>query len=103
MSLRDDLIKAMQETARQKPRAVKTKQWGTVYIREVTVAEIDEQTADTESKNDKKRFARGAARVICDQDGNRLFDPDNESDIALLAKQPWPLLRQVLQDDDSGN
>jgi hypothetical protein len=103
MSFADDLRKAMAETAKQKPRAVKVKPWGTVYIRDVTVAEVDAQTEDTADAKDKRRLARGAARVICDPDGKRIYDPDNDTDVALLASQPWPLLRKVLQDEDSGN
>lgn len=105
MSLRDDLIAAMRATASSKPRAVKTKSWGTVFVREVTVAEIDEQTSDTADGKDKNRIARGAARVICDEDGKRLFDPANEADVELLASQPWSLLRAVIRDvgDSEGN
>lgn len=103
MSLRDDLIAAMEATAAQAPRAVKTKKWGTVYVREVTVEEIDAQSDDMADKNNKRRIARGAARVICDEHGALLFDPDDEKDVTRLAKQPWTLLRQVLQEQDAGN
>lgn len=102
MSLRDDLVAAMQVTAARKPRPVKTKQWGTVYVRDVTVAEVDLRD-DEEEKKTKNQLARGAARVLCDENGKLLFDENNEADVALLAKQPWPLLRKVLQDNDSGN
>jgi hypothetical protein len=38
--------------------------------------------------------------VICDADGKRLFDPESEADVTLLAKQPWKLLRLALADPD---
>lgn len=94
---RDALIRAMQETAAAPPVAVKVKGWGTVYIRSVMVSEVEEQSGDTADKKDKHRIARAAAKVLCDEKGKRLFDPDNEADVALIAKQPWPLLNKVLQ------
>ena len=93
--MRGKLIAAMQATASRKPVAVEVPEWGTVYVRAVTVSEVEDQTADTESK-DKNRMARGCARVLCDESGKRLFDPDSAEDVALLASQPWPLMRKVL-------
>jgi len=97
---RDELIAAMQATAAQTPRAVTVPKWGEIYVRDVTVAEVDEQTDDTADPKDKRRLARGAARVICDAAGTRLFDPESEADVTLLAKQPWKLLRLALADPD---
>lgn len=114
---RDQIITAMQATAAQKPRAVTVNGWGEVFIRALTVAEVEEQTNDVAEKKDadgnavvdKNRLARSAARLLCDADGQRLLDPENAEDVALLAKQPWKLLRQILaesddlKDDDKGN
>lgn len=95
----------MQVTAQEKPIAVTVPKWGTVYVRQVTVAEVDEQAADTEDAGNKSRLARGACRVLCDEVGKRLFDPNDKADVALLASQPWPLLRKVLSasDGEPGN
>ena len=100
---REELITALQASAAQKPRAVFVKGWGEVYIRALTVAEIEEQTDDLEKKDaagnsvrDKNRLARSAARLLCDEQGVPLLDPHNEEDVALLAKQPWEMLRAVL-------
>jgi hypothetical protein len=83
---RASLIAAMQAVAAEKPRAVAVPKWGTVHVRQLTVAEVDAQAADTAGdKDDKNRIARG------------LFDPDKPDDVALLAAQPWALLRTVLQ------
>lgn len=90
------LIAAMQATASAKPKPVTVPVWGTVYVRSLTVAEVEEQADDTANKDDKNRIARGAARLICDEKGKRLFDPANKDDIALLASQPWDLLRVVV-------
>lgn len=92
---RDELIKAMQETAAAPPTPVKVKGWGTVYIRALMVSEVEDEPDDGDKK-DKHRIARAAAKVLCDEAGKRLFDPENEADVALIAKQPWPLLRKVV-------
>lgn len=105
---RNALIAAMELTAAEKPIAVTVPKWGTVYVRQVTVAEVDEQSADTGDAadgdagkpKDKMRLARGACRVLCDEFGVRLFDSNKPEDVALIAKQPWPLLRQVLAASD---
>lgn len=98
--MREALIAAMRQTAQIKPKAVTIQGWGTVYVRHLTVAEVDEQAQDTANKDDKNRIARGAARVLCDEHGARIFDPGNADDVALLASQPWALLRQVLADSE---
>jgi septation ring formation regulator EzrA len=90
----------MQLTAQLKPKLVKTKKWGDVYVRSLTVAEIEDQISDTSDQKDKNRFARAAARILCDESGVRLFDPALAGDVALLAAQPWALLKQVLDASD---
>lgn len=108
---RQALIAAMQRTAERKVTAVAVPEWGTMYIRLLTVAEVDEQTADTRAaqkvdeegniiKYDRTRFARAAARAMCDEKGDPIFDPHNAADVELLASQPWKLLRQVLDASD---
>jgi selenophosphate synthetase-related protein len=93
MNIRDALVAAMQATSATKPRKVETKQWGTVYVREVTVADID---AREERPNDKNRLARAAAEVICDKDGKLLFNADSAEDVKLISAQPWDLLSELV-------
>ena len=71
-----DLRKAMEKTAIVNPKAVETKEWGTVYVRAITVDELDAQSDDTSDWKNKKRIARGAARVICDMGGGRVVYTD---------------------------
>ncbi len=99
---REELIAAMQATATEAPRAVEVPKWGTVYVRDVTVAEVEEQTQDTADKKDKQRIARGVARILCDERGNRLFDPDDPDDVALIAKQPWRMLSKIIAASEGG-
>lgn len=104
---RDALIAAMQATAAQAPRPVNVPGWGEVFVRSVTVEEIEAQTEDTEGAKDKHKIARGVARVLCDAEGNALLDPTNDEHVKLIAKQPWPLLRRIIavsdQKADPGN
>jgi len=107
---REDLIAAMQATASPKPVAVAVPAWGTVYVKPPTVEEVDAATEVADPDDGKKRrLARAAARVICDEQGQRIFDPSIASDVELLAVQPWSMLQLVLaaadgrKADDSGN
>lgn len=92
---RDDLIAAMRATANATPATVEVEGWGVVYVRPPTVAEVDAARKQDEPDDDKQ-FARGACRVICDKDGNRIFDPMNAEDVDLLAAQPWSMLTKVI-------
>lgn len=98
MSLRDELIAAMQAEAAlaTKVREVSVEGYPTVYVRELTVAEVDEDQATDETKS--TRIARGAARVICDKDGKRLFDPNSVADVKLLSSQRWSKLSAIIAD-----
>lgn len=109
---REDLIAAMQITASPRPVPVSTPSWGVVFVKPPTVEEVDANTDDNGKPGEvdrKRRLARAAARVICDEQGQRLFDPLNEGDVTLLAVQPWAMLQLILagadgmKAPDSGN
>lgn len=94
---RQSLIGAMALTANPALVSVEVPKWGTIYVKQPTVEEVDAQSTFKEPEDGKvRRFARAAARIMCDADGTRLFDPTSEEDIQLLAKQPWELLEKVL-------
>ncbi len=99
---RDQLVAAMQGTADEKPKPVPTK-WGTVYVKSPTVAEVEEQIAERKEGSDKHAIARAAARLICNEAGERIFDPDNPGDVALLASQPMAYLSAVTNAFNEGD
>lgn len=71
-----------------KVRPVEIEGLGTFYVRPVTVGEADKQRiGDQKERADIEQYARTAAKILCDQDGVRTFDPDNEEDIALIQSQ----------------
>jgi hypothetical protein len=109
---REQLLAVMQETARPKPTPVEVPKWGTVYVRTRTLEEVDAD-ADKESKaqevdekdNRRRRLARAVCKVLCDENGKRLFDSDE--DVDLIAAQPYHMLRSVLaaaggEEEDAG-
>lgn len=97
----------MQTTAAPKPRAVKVPKWGTVYVLDLMVDEVEaniEADKDKDKGDAKHDIARGAARVLCDPDGKLIYDANNPDDVAFLGSQPWRLLRKINpQDDAEGN
>lgn len=99
---REDLIAAMKATALPKPVAVEVKGWGTLHVLPLTVAEVEEASAQAEPSDGKKRtYARGAARIICDAKGKRLFDPMNTADVELLASQQWSVIQKLMAAADA--
>lgn len=103
---RSQLIEAMQQAAAAaaKPRPVEVS-WGTVYVRDVSVAEVSAQQAaagEEEQPADKSTgLARAACRVLCDENGQRLLDDKNPEDVALVSSQPWSVLQVILSAADS--
>jgi hypothetical protein len=71
--------------------------WGECYVKQLTVAEVDEQAKEIANSGDKQSFAKAAARVIVDPDGKRVFDPNKQEDIDFLAGQPWELLHKLVE------
>jgi hypothetical protein len=94
---RDALIAAMHATAAAPPRKIPVPGWGDVYVKALTVEQVDlqQQEPAVEGK-DRLRFARGAARMLCDENGVLLFDAENKDDLELLAKQPWESLKAIM-------
>jgi hypothetical protein len=80
--------------ANPKPLPVDIPAWGRVWVRVLTVADVDQAKA---APDDKLRIARSAARVLCTEDGTLLFDSANEADVQAIATLPWIDLEQVLQ------
>lgn len=101
-----ELIDAMRVTANPKPVPVPAVEgWPKLYVRPPTVEEVDRRANAVDTEKDKKhRFAKGAARVICNSNGVLLFDEDNTEHLELLAAQPWAMLQKVLTmaDPDKG-
>lgn len=96
------MLAALQATRVGAPTKITVLPWGDVWVRPTTVDDVEAQTdqGDANQPMTKGRMARAAARVITDEHGTRLFDPNNAEHIALLGQQPWSLLRKVLEASD---
>jgi len=90
------LMLAMEATASaaEKPIAVEVPGWGTVYVRGLTAADMDAQL-DKEGASDEHRLAAGVCRIMCDEAGARNWNPNDEAQVALMARQPWTLLQKL--------
>lgn len=87
------LFKLMAQTSAIKPTPVEVPVWGRVYVRPLTVAEVEEQMG--KYADDNQSISRGIARALCDADGVRLLDPDSTADVDLIAQQPWSQLASI--------
>lgn len=100
MSLRDRIL------ASTKPAPVQLKdmpEWGAAYVRVLTVGEIINQERDSADDKNKPQLARAFCRLLCEEDGTRVFDPDNPADIQAVLELPWPMVRRVLEDGNKAN
>lgn len=99
---REQLLAAMRGPVKLKP--VDVPGWGTVHIRPLTVAQVDLQQQEAKREGaDPHRFARAAARMLCDEHGVLLFDATSKEDIELLAAQGWEQLRPLLEAETGGD
>lgn len=96
MSYKQQLLDALRN---QKPVVTKVENvpvLGTVYLRKLTVAEIAKQ-AEAQSNDEDKESAivKGIAGLLCDENGNRVFDINNAEEMKLLASIEWDALDVV--------
>lgn len=99
----EQLLAAMDGVAVEKPKGpVTIKGLGKVYIREITIGEMDAQIADDEKGKNKTAIARGACRLLSDEDGNRLLDPENPDHVARMAKMPLRVLTAIREAAEEG-
>ena len=109
MDANDPLIKAVQEWIDEKPKAIRTKRFGTIYKREPNADEFEAYVAakgrsasDSDGPEDVHNLAVGAALCIADENGKRKFDPCDKDDIRFLGKWPWALLNKLQPEDSTG-
>lgn len=78
MSTVQELRAKVLATSNPKPFPVDVPEWGGVFIRPLRVGEIETMGADMDPK---LRTARGIARMLCDANGDLLFDPNSTEDL----------------------
>lgn len=79
--------------------------WGTVYVRLLTAGEV--MQAQEEQKQarggEKPNVARFVCRTLCQQDGSRVFDLQNNDDVESIMKLPWPLVMEYVKEANRVN
>ena len=65
-------------TANPKPFPLDIEEWGDVYVKPLLVGELEQIGEDVDPK---LRTARGVARVLCDKNGELIFDPASTEDL----------------------
>lgn len=84
-----DRFKAIAEV---KPIPIQCKGWGLVYALPMTVADAEAaRDADPEQLRDNTN-AKAVMLVMCDAEGNRVFDIKNPEHLAMVLKQPQDYL-----------
>lgn len=72
-------------TANPKPSPVEVEGWGTVYVKPLTVGDIESFNSDTDPA---LKAARSIARVLCDEHGELIFDANSPEDLFAINRLP---------------
>jgi hypothetical protein len=107
MSLRDRIL----ASSKPAPHALDTSKWGagngadwgTVYVRTLTVGEIVMQSEESADDKNKPSLARAFCRLLCDENNQQVFNPASQDDINTVMSLPWPLVRKVLEEGNAIN
>lgn len=75
---KSDLRARILATANPKPFPLDIEEWGDVYVKPLLVGELEALNEDVDPK---LRTARGVARVLCDKNGELIFDPTSTEDL----------------------
>jgi hypothetical protein len=68
-----------------------------VYVRMLTVGEILEQTDDTKDGDNRPAIARALARVLVNEDGSPVYDPNSAESLTEIMALPWPYVRAIME------
>lgn len=109
---REALLAAIDKAVEEDTRleSVDVPGMGTFYRRIVSVAEIEEYRAADEAGRDEAArlaqqhpWAASAARLLCDENGDRLYDAKNPDHIRTLSRLGFERLMKMLGEGESGN
>ena len=81
-------------TANPKPMPVDVPAWGTVYVKPLTVGDIEAFSNDVDPA---LKAARSIARVLCDEHGELIFDATSAEDLFAINGLPMDALRSINQ------
>lgn len=82
-------------------RSVEVEKWGTVYVRDMTAGEADRWMSKSKEAlgdlADVNPTAFAAAMIICDDKGERVFDPLDRDDLDFLSGRRKRDLDRIMQ------
>lgn len=67
---------------------------GAIHVRQLTAGDMD---AIAQASDRPHRAGRSMARVICDDAGALVFDPDSDADAEFLARLPWKVCKAITE------
>lgn len=103
MSNREALRNLLSGLKKNKPARVEVPEIGdAVFVRKLTLGEVEQQSADTKS-GDQSRLAYAVARVLVDEGGEPLYNKDMPADITELQEMPWTLINRILDESNKVN
>lgn len=101
MNLKQEMLAAITAAASEKPKAVTIKGFPTFYVRGRTVGEVDDQKLSGNEWIKDHTLTAAAALVICDAEGELMFNPDDPADMEsirkLFHKLPWSVVQKIIQ------
>ncbi|MEK1930960.1 MAG: hypothetical protein AAAC47_14505 [Pararhizobium sp.] len=69
----------------------------TIYVRELSTAEMDKRLiAAKEDWQKELAITSGATAVVCDDQGNPVFDPTLEVDVKIVGKVAWSRINKIV-------
>ncbi|QRF55738.1 hypothetical protein [Variovorax paradoxus] len=80
---REELRAKILATASPAPVPVNVPEWGDVYVKPLLVGEIETMSSDADPK---LQTARGVARMLCDKNGELLFDVNSAEDLFAINR-----------------
>lgn len=99
---RDEALAAARALIAASVREVDIPGFGRAHIRSLTLAQVGKFDNDADTASEVK-LARRSAWALCDAQGERLFDPQNADDIALLVQLPWETHQRILAESEKAN
>lgn len=101
---RADLVELFRAASNPKPRAVNVPGLGDVYIRTMTAYDADQMRRKLETlpKDDGCNVGRTLAFVLCDEDGESLFDAAAQADAELLSRLPQGVAAALMRAANEG-
>ena len=94
---REETLSVLAEWGQEPPRAVQVR-GKTFYVRNLTTFEVDKRQSATSADWQKNiPLTLGITAALCDEQGNLIFDPNNQTDVDAIGKAPWVRMQKIIE------